>query len=67
MKEGGNPFLATVGLRVDPAPVGAGVDFRLEVELGSMPYAFFKAVEESARDALRAATTGGRSPTARSR
>ena len=29
-----NPFLATVGLRVEPAPVGAGVAFRLEVELG---------------------------------
>ena len=39
-----NPFLATVGLRVDPAAVGSGVRFRLEVELGSMPFAFFKAV-----------------------
>jgi len=48
-----NPFLATVGLRVDPAPLDSGVDFRLEVELGSMPGSFFKAVEESAREALR--------------
>ncbi|MFD5074018.1 GTP-binding protein [Streptomyces sp. NPDC058371] len=48
-----NPFLATVGLRVDPAPVGSGVEFRLEVELGSMPYAFFKAIEDSVRDTLR--------------
>ncbi|MBL1084387.1 TetM/TetW/TetO/TetS family tetracycline resistance ribosomal protection protein [Streptomyces actinomycinicus] len=47
-----NPFLATVGLRVDPAPPGSGVDFRLEVELGSMPYAFFKAVEDTVREAL---------------
>jgi len=47
-----NPFLATVGLRVDPAPVGAGVDFRLEVELGAMPYAFFKAVEDTVRATL---------------
>ncbi|WP_033318981.1 elongation factor G [Streptomyces yerevanensis] len=47
-----NPFLATVGLRVDPAPVGSGVEFRLEVELGSMPYAFFKAVEDTVREAL---------------
>ncbi|MEU1271510.1 translation factor GTPase family protein [Streptomyces sp. NPDC005799] len=47
-----NPFLATVGLRVDPAPTGAGVDFRLEVELGSMPYAFFKAVEDTVRETL---------------
>ena len=47
-----NPFLATVGLRVEPAPAGAGVDFRLEVELGSMPYAFFKAIEDTVRDTL---------------
>ncbi|MFF3483272.1 GTP-binding protein [Streptomyces sp. NPDC002701] len=47
-----NPFLATVGLRVDPAPAGAGVRFRLEVELGGMPYAFFKAVEDTVREAL---------------
>ncbi|MEU8689426.1 translation factor GTPase family protein [Streptomyces sp. NPDC048665] len=48
----GNPFLATVGLRVEPAPPGAGVAFRLEVELGSMPYAFFKAVEDTVRESL---------------
>ena len=48
-----NPFLATVGLRVDPAPVDSGVRFRLEVELGSMPFAFFKAVEETVAAALR--------------
>jgi ribosomal protection tetracycline resistance protein len=47
-----NPFLATVGLRVEPAPVGSGVGFRLEVELGSMPYAFFKAVEDTVRETL---------------
>jgi ribosomal protection tetracycline resistance protein len=47
-----NPFLATVGLRVDPAPVGSGVRFGLEVELGSMPYAFFRAVEETVIETL---------------
>ncbi|EST35893.1 elongation factor G [Streptomyces roseochromogenus] len=47
-----NPFLATVGLRVEPAPPGSGVEFRLEVELGSMPYAFFKAVEDTVRETL---------------
>lgn len=51
-KKDANPFLATVGLRVDPAPAGSGVDFRLEVELGSMPYAFFKAVEDTVRESL---------------
>lgn len=48
-----NPFLATVGLRVDPAPVDSGVEFRLAVELGSMPFAFFKAVEETVKEALQ--------------
>ena len=47
-----NPFLATVGLRVDPAPAGSGVTFRLEVELGSMPYAFFVAVEDTVHQTL---------------
>ncbi|MEU6589863.1 translation factor GTPase family protein [Streptomyces sp. NPDC046881] len=51
-KKDDNPFLATVGLRVDPAPPGAGVTFRREVELGSMPYAFFKAVEDTVRETL---------------
>ena len=48
-----NPFLATVGLRVEPAPFGTGVEFRLEVELGSMPYSFFKAVEDTVRATLQ--------------
>lgn len=49
----GNPFLATIGLRIEPAPVDSGVDYRLEVELGSLPLAFHKAVEESVREALQ--------------
>ncbi|MFJ7073880.1 GTP-binding protein [Streptomyces sp. NPDC098781] len=61
-KKDGNPFLATVGLRVDPAPVGSGVEFRLEVELGSMPYAFFKAVEDTVREALGQGPHGWRIP-----
>ncbi|MFE6663506.1 GTP-binding protein [Streptomyces sp. NPDC057697] len=51
--ENGNPFLATVGLRVDPAPVGSGVAHRLEVELGSMPFALMRAVEETVAETLR--------------
>ena len=42
-----NPFLAGVGLRVDPAPVGSGVEFRLEIELGALPFSFLKAVRET--------------------
>jgi ribosomal protection tetracycline resistance protein len=49
-----NPFLATVGLRVEPAPVGSGLDFRLETHvLGAMPIAFFRAVEDTVRETLR--------------
>lgn len=51
-KKDSNPFLATVGLRIDPAPVDSGVEFRLEVELGAMPYAFFKAVEDTVKETL---------------
>jgi ribosomal protection tetracycline resistance protein len=48
-----NPFIATVGLRIEPAPTGTGVAFRLEVELGSMPFSFFKAVEDTVHETLR--------------
>jgi ribosomal protection tetracycline resistance protein len=48
-----NPFLATIGLRVSPGADGSGVRFRIEVELGSMPLAFFRAVEDTARETLR--------------
>jgi ribosomal protection tetracycline resistance protein len=48
-----NPFLATVGLRIEPAAPGSGVEFRLEAELGSMPLAFFRAVEDTVRETLR--------------
>jgi ribosomal protection tetracycline resistance protein len=53
LREPPNPFLATVGLRIDPAAVGSGVQFRLEVELGAMPLAFFRAVEETVRETLQ--------------
>ncbi|GAA3540450.1 translation factor GTPase family protein [Kribbella ginsengisoli] len=61
-KQDPNPFLATVGLRVEPAPVNEGVSFRLEVELGSMPYAFIKAVEETVHDTLRQGIHGWQIP-----
>jgi ribosomal protection tetracycline resistance protein len=60
-----NPFLATVGLRIEPAPVGAGVGFDLEVERGSMPAAFFTAVEDTARAALGEGLAGWPVPDAK--
>jgi ribosomal protection tetracycline resistance protein len=40
-----NPFLATIGLRVDPAPVDSGVEFRLEVDWQSVPLYVYKTLE----------------------
>ncbi|GIG61536.1 tetracycline resistance protein [Longispora fulva] len=55
-----NPFLATVGLRIEPASVGSGVELRRDVELGSMPYAFFAAVEATVRETLEQGLRGWR-------
>ena len=38
----GNPFPATLGLRVDPAPPGSGVAFRLDVDIRSVPMYVYK-------------------------
>jgi ribosomal protection tetracycline resistance protein len=62
MGNGGNPFKATVGLRVGPAPERAGVHFRLDIERGSLPPAFLKAVEDSARRTLAEGLHGWRVP-----
>ena len=48
----GNPFRAGVGLRIDPAPAGSGVRFRLGIERGSLTPAFAKAVEETVYQSL---------------
>jgi ribosomal protection tetracycline resistance protein len=54
-----NPFLATVGLHVAPAPAGAGVSYRVAGDrLGTMPVAFFKAVEETVHETLRQGLRG---------
>lgn len=53
MGEPGNQWCAAVGFRVSPAPVGTGIDYRLEVELGGLPRAFHTAIEETARHTLQ--------------
>src|SRR5206468_4103086 len=40
-----NPFLATIGLRVDPAPVGSGVEFRLDIEPVTAPLYLYKTLD----------------------
>jgi ribosomal protection tetracycline resistance protein len=55
---GGNPFAATVGLRIDPAPPGSGLAVRSDVNTGSIPLAYLTAVEETARATLRQGLAG---------
>jgi ribosomal protection tetracycline resistance protein len=54
----GHGFAAGVGLRVEPAPPGTGVRYRLEVELGALPLSFHKAVEETVRLCLEQGVYG---------
>ncbi len=56
------PFIARVGLRVEPRPPGAGVEFKLEVDGGSLPAAFFKAVEDAVRETLHQGLNGWEIP-----
>jgi ribosomal protection tetracycline resistance protein len=50
----GNPFLATVGLRIEPATIGSGIIYERATEiLGTMPHAFYKAVEDTVHETLR--------------
>jgi ribosomal protection tetracycline resistance protein len=51
--QGDNPFLAGIGLRVEPGPAGSGVTFGYEIELGSLLFSFFKAIEVTVHEALR--------------
>ena len=55
-----NPFLATIGLRVGPAPPDSGVDFRLDVDPLSAPLyvyrtldSFAEHMEQYVRETLR--------------
>jgi ribosomal protection tetracycline resistance protein len=40
-----NPFLATIGLRINPAPTGSGIEFRLQVDGRTVPLFVYKTVE----------------------
>ncbi|HEY2694668.1 MAG TPA: translation factor GTPase family protein [Pseudonocardiaceae bacterium] len=51
-KGGPEYFYGTVGLRVEPGEPDSGVVFRLAVELGALPLAFHKAIQETARATL---------------
>lgn len=53
-----NPFLATVGIRVEPGPIGSGIDIRLEAIFGAMPVAFYEVIEQSISETLRQGLNG---------
>ena len=62
-----NPFNATIGLRVEPAPADSGVDFRLEVDHTGIPLFvykrrehFFEAMDQYVRHALQEGLCGWR-------
>ena len=40
-----NPFRATIGLRIEPAPSDSGVEFRLDVDTRTVPLYLFKTVD----------------------
>jgi elongation factor G-like protein len=52
VKQNGNPYLAGIGLRIEAAPVGHGIEFSAGIEPGRLPPAFVAATEEGVRAAL---------------
>jgi ribosomal protection tetracycline resistance protein len=60
-----NPYSATLGLRVEPAPIGSGVEFRLDIDVHSVPLYmckrrddFAEAMAQYVREALQAGLFG---------
>jgi ribosomal protection tetracycline resistance protein len=60
-----NPFLATIGLRIEPGPRRSGIDFRLAVDPRTVPLYLYKTVERFTasmglyvREALREGISG---------
>ena len=65
LKAESNPFLATIRLRVDPAPTGSGIEFRLDVDDRTLPLYVYKTAEtftehmsEYVRETLREGLSG---------
>ncbi len=52
----GNPFYGTLGFRVEPGEPGSGI--RYERELGSLPPAFYRAIEETVYETLGQGLSG---------
>ncbi|MEK4707718.1 translation factor GTPase family protein [Bacillus sp. FSL R10-2780] len=53
MSEKENPFYATIGFKVERGVLNSGITYNLGVELGSLPLAFHKAIEDTVFQTLK--------------
>ncbi|MEK7016034.1 GTP-binding protein [Bacillus sp. FSL R9-9410] len=53
MGEKANPFYATIGFKVERGELNSGITYNLGVELGSLPLAFHKAIEDTVFQSLK--------------
>ncbi|GLV64606.1 tetracycline resistance protein [Bacillus mycoides] len=53
MGEKTNPFYATIGFKVERGELSSGITYNLGVELGSLPLAFHKAIEDTVFQTLK--------------
>ncbi|MGH1286018.1 GTP-binding protein [Bacillus toyonensis] len=53
MGEKENPFYATIGFKIERGELNSGITYELGVELGSLPLAFHKAIEDTVFQTLK--------------
>ncbi|KMP91372.1 tetracycline resistance protein [Bacillus wiedmannii] len=53
MGEKANPFYATIGFKIERGDLNSGITYKLGVELGSLPLAFHKAIEDTVFQTLK--------------
>ncbi|PEN49403.1 elongation factor G [Bacillus wiedmannii] len=53
MGEKANPFYATIGFKIKRDELNSGITYKLDVELGSLPLAFHKAIEDTVFQTLK--------------
>ncbi|WP_270607190.1 elongation factor G [Bacillus mobilis] len=53
MGEKANPFYATIGFNIERGELNSGITYKLGVELGSLPLAFHKAIEDTVFQTLK--------------
>ncbi|MEK4579076.1 translation factor GTPase family protein [Bacillus sp. FSL R12-0074] len=58
MGEKENPFYATIGFKVERGALNSGITYNLGVELGSLPLAFHKAIEDTVFQTLKQGLCG---------